>query len=283
MAPKKNFFQRLRFKYRVSILNENTLEEAFHLRLSRLSVFLVTGTFAVLSFLLLSLLIFFTPIKHFLPGFADSSIRSELITETMRVDSLTQSLTLQQKQMKVIKDILAGNIALDTVNTDSLEIKNWENLSLGKSKDEQAFVEKFEQEEKYNLGSIPLPKEEVVEVFVKPVKGVITQPFAPKMNQYGVELATSPNEAVLSVLKGTVVLVDYSLKFGYIIGIQHDNGFFSVYKNNERVLKQVGQEVRAGEVIGIVGAAGKQTTDSYLHFEVWQKGKPVNPADYIIF
>lgn len=283
MGSKKKFIQRLRFKYRVSVLNENTLEEAFHLRLSRLSVFLFTGIFALVSFLVLSLLIFFTPIKHFLPGFADSSIRTELITETMRVDSLTQTLALQQKQMKVIKDILAGNIALDTVDTDSLEIKNWEHLSLGKSKDEQAFVDEFEQEEKYNLGSIALPKEEVVEVFVKPVKGVITQPFDPKMNQYGVELATSPNEAVLAVLKGTVVLVDYSLKFGYIIGIQHDNGFFSVYKNNERVLKQVGQEVRVGEVIGIVGASGKQITDSYLHFELWQKGKPVNPADYIIF
>lgn len=283
MVPKKKFIQRIRFKYRVSVLNENTLEEAFHLRLSRLSVFLVTCSFALLSFLILSLLIFFTPIKHFLPGFADSSIRSELISETMRVDSLTQTLALQQTQMAVIKDILAGNIKLDTVDTESLEVKNWENLSLGKSKDEKEFVEEFEQEEKYNLGSIALPKEEVVEVFVKPAKGVITQQFAPKLNQYGVELATSPNEAVLAVLKGTVVLVDYSLKFGYIIGIQHDNGFFSVYKNNERVLKAVGQEVRVGEVVGIVGASGKQATDSYLHFELWQKGKPVNPADYIIF
>lgn len=283
MASKKKFFQRIRFKYRVSILNENTLEEAFHLRLSRLSVFLMTGTFALTSFLLLSLLIFFTPIKHFLPGFADSSIRSELIMETMRVDSLTQTLTLQQTQMAVIKDILAGNITLDSLDTDSLEMKNWENLALGKSKNEKAFCETFEQEEKYNLGSIVLPKEEVVQVFVKPVKGVITQVFAPKMNQYGVELTTSPNEAVLAVLKGTVVLVDYSLKFGYIIGIQHENGFFSIYKNNERVLKQVGSDVRVGEVIGIVGAPEKQSTDSYLHFELWQKGKPINPSDYIIF
>ena len=283
MALKKKFFQRIRFKYRVSVLNENTLEEAFHLRLSRLSVFLVTCTFALLSFMILSLLIFFTPIKHFLPGFADSSIRSELITETMRVDSLTQTLALQQTQMGVIKDILAGNITLDSVDTDSLEVKNWVNLSLDKSKDEKAFCAQFEQEEKYNLGSIALPKEEVVEVFVRPVKGVVTQNFAPKMNQYGVELATSPDEAVLAVLKGTVVLVDYSLKFGYIIGIQHENGFFSIYKNNERVLKQVGQDVRVGEVIGIVGGAGKQSTDSYLHFELWQKGKPVNPSDYIIF
>jgi len=232
---------------------------------------------------ILSLLIFFTPIKHFLPGFADSSIRSELITETMRVDSLTQTLVLQQTQMGVIKDILAGNITLDSIDTDSLEVKNWVNLSLDKSKDEKVFCAEFEQEEKYNLGSIALPKEEVVEVFVKPVKGVITQKFAPKMNQYGVELATSPSEAVLAVLKGTVVLVDYSLKFGYIIGVQHNNGFFSIYKNNERVLKEVGQDVRVGEVIGIVGGAGKQSTDSYLHFELWQKGKPVNPSDYIIF
>ena len=73
------------------------------------------------------------------------------------------------------------------------------------------------------------------------------------------------------------------MKFGYIIGIQHENGFFSIYKNNERVLKQVGSDVRVGEVIGIVGAPEKQSTDSYLHFELWQKGKPINPSDYIIF
>lgn len=283
MASKKKFLQRIRFKYRVSILNENTLEEAFHLRLSRLSVYLITGTFALVSFILLSLLIFFTPIKYFLPGFADSSIRSELMMETMRVDSLTQALDLQQKQMSVIKDILAGNIVLDTVDVDSLEVKNWDNLLLGKSEAEQEFVEEFEREEKYNLGSIAVPKTEMTEVFVKPVKGVIIQPFNPKLNQYGVELAASPSEAVLAALKGTVVMVDYSLKYGYIVGIQHNGGFFSLYKNNERVLKQVGQEVRAGEVIAIVGAKGKQATDSYLHFELWQKGKPVNPADHIIF
>ncbi|HRS68056.1 MAG TPA: M23 family metallopeptidase, partial [Paludibacteraceae bacterium] len=240
MASKKKFLQRIRFKYRVSILNENTLEEAFHLRLSRLSVYLITGTFALVSFILLSLLIFFTPIKYFLPGFADSSIRSELMMETMRVDSLTQALDLQQKQMSVIKDILAGNIVLDTVDVDSLEVKNWDNLLLGKSEAEQEFVEEFEREEKYNLGSIAVPKTEMTEVFVKPVKGVIIQPFNPKLNQYGVELAASPSEAVLAALKGTVVMVDYSLKYGYIIGIQHDSGFFSLYKNNERVLKQVG-------------------------------------------
>lgn len=283
MPPKKKFIQRMSFKYRVSILNENTLEEAFYVRLSRFSVFIYAGVFLLVAFVLLSLLIFFTPIKHFLPGFADSAVRSELISETMRLDSLTREINLQNTYVEVLKDILSGNIPIDSIRKDSLELTDWKSLSLDKSEREKEFVEEFEQDEKYNLSSIPLPKEEAVEVFIRPAKGVITQSFSPDLGNFGVKISTSPDEAVLSVLKGKVVLVDYSLKLGYTIVIQHNNGFLSIYKNNERAVKTIGDEVRAGEVIGIAGAAQNQTTESFLLFELWQKGKSINPSDYIIF
>lgn len=283
MPPKKKFIQRMSFKYRVSILNENTLEEAFYVRLSRFSVFIYAGVFLLVAFVLLSLLIFFTPIKHFLPGFADSAVRSELISETMRLDSLTREVNLQNTYVEVLKDILSGNIPIDSIRKDSLELTDWKSLSLDKSEREKEFVEEFEQDEKYNLSSIPLPKEEAVEVFIRPAKGVIAQSFSPDLGNFGVKISTSPDEAVLSVLKGKVVLVDYSLKLGYTIVIQHNNGFLSIYKNNERAVKTIGDEVRAGEVIGIAGAAQNQTTESFLLFELWQKGKSINPSDYIIF
>ncbi|MGN0187193.1 MAG: murein hydrolase activator EnvC family protein [Paludibacteraceae bacterium] len=287
MANKKSsktLWQKLRFRYRVSILNENTLTETFHVRLSRLSVFLIISVFAIVSFLLLSLLIFITPIKHYLPGYTDATIRTDLVEEVLLVDSLTQELTLQQQQLTVIKEIMSGNIVIDSITTDSLTITDWKALALDKSQQEQEFCENFEQTERYNLGSIVTPQEAVAQVFIKPVKGVVTRAFDPEARHFGVDVATSADEVVIATLDGTIVATDYSLENGYTISIQHCNDFISLYKNCERILKNTGDQVLAGDAIGFVSNAQKtRISKPYLHFEVWQKGTPLNPTDYIIF
>lgn len=287
MATKKSsktLWQKLRFRYRVSILNENTLTETFHVRLSRLSVFLIISVFAIISFLLLSVLIFVTPIKHYLPGYTDATIRTDLVEEVLLVDSLTQELALQQHQLIVIKEIIAGNIIIDTMATDSLTITDWKALALDKSQQEQEFCESFEQTERYNLGSIVTPQEAAAQVFIKPVKGVVTRAFDPEKRHFGVDVATAADEVVIATLDGTIVATDYSLENGYTISIQHSNDFISIYKNCERILKNTGDQVLAGDAVGFVSNASQtRISKPYLHFEVWQKGTPINPTDYIIF
>ncbi|MGM9746052.1 MAG: murein hydrolase activator EnvC family protein [Paludibacteraceae bacterium] len=287
MANKKSsktLWQKLRFRYRVSILNENTLTETFHVRLSRLSVFLIISVFAVISFLLLSVLIFVTPIKHYLPGYTDATIRTDLVEEVLLVDSLTQELALQQHQLTVIKEIIAGNIIIDTMATDSLTITDWKALALDKSQQEKEFCESFEQTERYNLGSIVTPQESAAQVFIKPVKGVVTRAFDPEKRHFGVDVATAADEVVIATLDGTIVATDYSLENGYTISIQHSNDFISIYKNCERILKNTGDQVLAGDAVGFVSNASQtRISKPYLHFEVWQKGTPINPTDYIIF
>lgn len=287
MANKKSsktLWQKLRFRYRVSILNENTLTETFHVRLSRLSVFLIISVFAIISFLLLSVLIFVTPIKHYLPGYTDATIRTDLVEEVLLVDSLTQELALQQHQLTVIKEIIAGNIIIDTMATDSLTITDWKALALDKSQQEKEFCESFEQTERYNLGSIVTPQESAAQVFIKPVKGVVTRAFDPEKRHFGVDVATAADEVVVATLDGTIVATDYSLENGYTISIQHSNDFISIYKNCERILKNTGDQVLAGDAVGFVSNASQtRISKPYLHFEVWQKGTPINPTDYIIF
>ena len=57
----------------------------------------------------------------------------------------------------------------------------------------------------------------------------------------------------------------------------------TVYKHNSVLLKEVGEEVGAGEAVAIVGNSGELTTGPHLHFEIWHKGNPLNPEDYIAF
>ena len=280
----KPFIQKMRFKYRVSILNENTLEESWHVRLSRFSVFMFGSTFVVLTFIILTILIFTTPISRYLPGYGDSGNRTNIIKESMRADSLVQQVDLQEGYIDIIKGIITGKMDPDSIaSLDSIALKQRAKVLMEKSKKEKDFVDKFEKEEKYNLASIDTKPTENTYVFFRPTKGVISSSFNLAEQQYGIYLITSPNESVVSVLDGTVISAAFTFDYGWVIEVQHENNYLSIYKNNTRLLKEVNDVVKAGESIAITGDASGKKTGSQFYFELWKQGKPVNPEEVIIF
>jgi murein DD-endopeptidase MepM/ murein hydrolase activator NlpD len=275
------FLEKMRFKYRVSVLNENTLEESWHIRLSRLSGMVYLCMLALISFIILTILIIVSPFRYYLPGYGESN-KTETIRFSMRVDSLMNEVELQNAYIEVIKDILSGEIASKSISRlDSLAVQKADLMS-EKSKAEKQFTEDFENDQKFNLSAIQT-KEGQGNVFVsfKPVKGVISTPFNPKKNFYGVNIITSPNEAVISVFPGTVISASFTLDAGYVIQVQHVNDYVSTYKNNTKLLKKVGDIVKAGESIAITGSNTEDKRTFY--FELWKNGRPVDPEDVIIF
>lgn len=280
---KTTFLQRISFKYKVSILNENTLEETFHVHLSRLSVFLYACLFAVLSFTVISLVIFYTPIKHFLPGYSDASIRSELVAKSLQLDSIQNKIHFQEKQLALIKAVLSGTVEVDSViSLDSVRLENLTGVLDAKTDAERQFCKNFEEEEKYNTVNVAPRANDPVLVFMKPVVGVVSEPYNPTKS-YGITIVTSSNTTVKSIQDGTVVAVDYTLEHGCAMMVQHSDGYISVYKNIGQQFKRVGDEVRAGEVLGIIEDAAGKDGKSSLYFELWWQGKTLNPTDYIIF
>jgi hypothetical protein len=280
----KPFIAKLRFKYRVSILNENTLEESWHVRLSRFSVFMLGSTFILLTFILLTILIFTTPISRYLPGYGETGNRSSIIKESMRTDSLVQQVDLQEGYVDIIKGIITGKMDPDSIaSLDSIALKQRARILMEKSKKEKTFVENFEKEEKYNLASIDTKPTENSYVFFRPTRGVISSSFNLGEEKYGIYLITSPNESVVSVLGGTVVYAAFTFDYGWVVQVQHENNYLSIYKNNTRVLKKVGDEVKAGESIAITGDATGKKVGSQFYFELWKQGKPVDPEEVIIF
>ena len=280
----KPFIAKLRFKYRVSILNENTLEESWHVRLSRFSVFMLGSTFILVTFVLLTILIFTTPISRYLPGYGETGNRSNIIKESMRTDSLVQQVDLQEGYVDIIKGIITGKMDPDSITSlDSIALKQRARILMEKSKREKTFVENFEKEEKYNLASIDTKPTENSYVFFRPTRGVISSSFNLGEEKYGIYLITSPNESVVSVLGGTVVYAAFTFDYGWVVQVQHENNYLSIYKNNTRVLKKVGDEVKAGESIAITGDATGKKAGSQFYFELWKQGKPVDPEEVIIF
>ncbi len=274
----------MRFKYRVSVLNENTLEESWHVRLSRFSVFLFGSAFFLLTFTVLTILIFTTPISRYLPGYGESGNRANIIAESMRTDSLVQQVDLQEGYIDIIKGIITGKTKPDSIaSLDSIALKQRAKVFLEKSRREKAFCEKFEKDEKYNLASIDTKPTESTYIFFRPTRGVISSSYNLAERQFGIYMITSPNESVMSVQDGTIVYEAFTFDFGFVIQVQHENNYLSIYKNNTRLLKKVGDEVKAGECIAITGDASGKKAGSQFYFELWKQGKSVDPEELIIF
>ena len=136
---------------------------------------------------------------------------------------------------------------------------------------------------KYNLASIDGKPNENIYVFFRPVQGVISSSFDLSEQQFGIYFITSPNETVMSVLGGTVVYAAFTFDFGWVIELMHENNYLSIYKNNTRLLKKVGDEVKAGESIAITGNVAGKKAGNQFYFELWKQGKPIDPEEVIQF
>ncbi len=281
---RKSFWHQIRFKYKLSFFNESTLEEVWSLRISLFSVITSLLFFALFLITITSVIIIMTPIRNYLPGYLDVEIRKEIVQNVLRADSLERMIAIQSFYLDNVAGILAGTTPLDSIRSiDSLAQVN-PNFEIPRSAQEDEFIRTFEEEEKYNLTSLnpnPIPTDGIF--FFKPINGVVSAAYEPEVRHYGIDLVTSPDESVLATLDGTVVFTGFDPNFGNVIQIQHRNGFLSIYKHNELLLKETGDPVVAGEAIALVGNTGKLSTGPHLHFELWYRGSPVNPAEYIAF
>lgn len=280
----KSFWHRIRFKYKLSFFNEGTLEEVWSFRLSQLSAFATLTLFAFLLIAFTAFIIIKTPIRNYLPGYLDVEVRKEIMQNVLRADSLERMIQIQSLYLNNVAGILSGTMPIDSIrNIDSL-VRTQADFEIPRSKDETKYVKEFEEAEKYNLTVLEpnaVPTDGVF--FYKPVNGVVSSHYEPDMRHYGVDLVAGPKESVLATLDGTVTFAGFDPNFGNVIQVQHKNGFLSTYKHNELLLKEIGDRVVAGEVIALVGNTGKLSTGPHLHFELWYKGNPVNPEEYIAF
>jgi lipoprotein NlpD len=282
---KKSFWKRVRFNYKLLFLNESTLEEVWTIRISQLSGFTVLLLFAISLIAITAFVIIKTPIRNYLPGYLDMEVRNEIVRNAIRADSLEAVLQTHALYLKNVSDILTGNITPDSITQqlDSVGFVN-ANYDIPRSEKEDGFVKTFEEEEKYNLTGL-VSNSIITEgvFFYRPVNGIISSHYDKDRHHLGVDLVAAPKENVLATLDGTVVYTGYDPEYGNVIGIQHKNGFISIYKHNEVLLRDIGDHVVAGEAIAIIGNTGELSTGPHLHFELWYKGESINPEECIAF
>lgn len=280
---RKAFWHNIKFKYKLTIINENTLEEVVGIHVSKLNGLSVLLSACTVIFLIAADIIAFTPLRNYLPGYMNSEVRSQIVANALRADSLQAALERQSRYVMNIQDILSGQVKADTVQSiDSLTNLRAEKL-MERSKKEEEFRKQYEEKERYNLTAVTDVRDAAGLIFYRPLRGVMSAGFNPEKRHFGIDLTASPNESILAALDGTVIMAAYTAEWGYVIQIQHPQNFISVYKHCGSLMKREGEQVKGGEVIALVGKSTEDGDQPHLHFELWHRGNPTNPEKYVVF
>ena len=280
---RKAFWKNFKFKYKLTITNENTLEEIVGIHVSKLNGVSVLLSAVTVIFLIASLIVAFTPLRNYLPGYMNTEVREQVVLNALRADSLQRMLERQQMYILNIQDIIKGTVKVDSVHSiDSLTMVRSEEL-MARTQAEDEFRKQYEETERYNLTTIDNAPSVTGLIFFRPTRGMISSAFDANKKHFGIDIAASPNESILSTLDGTVIMATYTAETGYVIQVQHNQNLISVYKHCGSLLKKEGDAVKAGEAIALVGNTGEKTTGPHLHFELWNKGRALDPSKYIVF
>ncbi|MBQ2807665.1 MAG: M23 family metallopeptidase [Bacteroidaceae bacterium] len=281
----KKFGSRLLRKYKLTIHNENKLKNVLGFYISPLWVILSLFFSFLLVAGVLYLIVVFTPVGNLLPGYMNETTKENLINNNIRIDSLLNEVEKQDRYISNIKALLSGDIAIDSAKNSPQPINPGE-LPTDATEREQQFAKEWEEREKYNITSQATNVAELQGLnLFRPTQGEVVRKFDTAEGHFGVDIAEIPGENILAIHDGTVILSDYTSNEGFTIVVQHRENMASVYRNCYRLLKSVGDRVIAGEAIGTL----RNVTDTtgikrdYLHFELWHRGKPLDPNVYIAF
>ncbi|MDR0295456.1 MAG: M23 family metallopeptidase [Prevotellaceae bacterium] len=276
--------ERLKHKYRFSIYNDTTYKQLWQIRLSKLEALILINVIIVAIIAFVIVMIAFTPLREFIPGYPDDKTRSEIVHNALRADSLETVISKWELQLANFNRIVEGKDPIPVESQINDSLLHSKTLISRHSKEDSLL--RLEVEREIGVGDISIKADNAVLTslsFFPPVKGIVTDKFDHQNGHFATDIVTAPNAPIASVLEGTVTMAAWTNDTGNVIQIQHKNNVLSIYKHCAKLLKKPGDNVKAGEIIAFVGNSGMLSSGAHLHFELWYDGLPVDPERYIIF
>ena len=281
--PKK-IKRKLLDKYRLVILNENTFEERISFKLTRLNVFVLGSVLAIFLIALTYVLIAFTPLREYIPGYSSTALKRQATELNYKTDSLQRVIAMNERYYTSIKKVLKGDISASSFNKDSIieavRIEASE-VDFAPILEDSILREKVDKEDKYNLFESATSSTNFV--LFPPANGTISEPYNLKEKHYAVDIVLVKDTPIKATADGIVIFAEWTISTGYVIILEHSYGLISIYKHNAALTKIQGDLVKAGEVIATAGNTGELSTGPHLHFELWNDGYPINPTNFIDF
>lgn len=283
--------KKLNRKYDFLMRHDESKKAILGFKLNLLNLVFVIVGIALLLIIVTIFIIAFTPLREYIPGYTDTSLNREVYQLGLRADSLSREMEKKDIYFQNLKRIVEGyDFAADSAKVslniyEPLPLGTTDTITLKKSTQDSILRAEYEAQNQYNLFGpdylSPAPSLRSVKNFFVPLTGTVINGFNADGGHFGVDIVSDGDQIINSAFDGTVVFSTWSIDEGYCIGIQHEDGYFSIYKHNATLLKREGNYVKAGEAIAILGESGENTRSEHLHFELWHNGIPVNPAEYM--
>ena len=283
--------KKLNRKYDFSMSHDETGSTMLKFRLNLLNLIWVVLGVALLLIMITSIIIAFTPLREYIPGYTDTNLNREVYLLNLRADSLSREMHKKDVYFDNLKKIVEGyDFAADSALAslsiyEPLPAGVTDTITLRKSVQDSLLRAEYEAQDQYNLFGADLMSTTkpgtLVKNFFVPLNGSVTNAFNADEAHYGIDIVSAGDQIINATLDGTVVFSTWSINNGYCIGIQHEDSYFSVYKHNATLLKKEGDYVKAGEAIAILGKSGDKATIEHLHFEIWHNGIAINPVEYM--
>ena len=278
------FLENLYKEYKVVISNDKTFEERLSFKATKAGVFLVGVIFTTALIALTVVLIFFTQLKEYVPGYSSLELLKSSKELSFKTDSIEKMIALNNQYYNSIKKVLIGELDTIAFNKDSILSEINSDLfssELSPSSEDSLLREYIEEEDMFNLTKNQLLIQN--KILFQPVLGEVTQKFNYKENHFAIDIAVDIGTPIKAISDGRVVLSEWTMETGHVIIIDHGDMLLSVYKHNSSLVKKQNELVAAGEVIALSGNQGTLTTGPHLHFELWKNGAPINPEQFFNF
>jgi murein DD-endopeptidase MepM/ murein hydrolase activator NlpD len=271
--------------FRLSLLDDKTHQQLKSVRFTKTTFIITIVCSSILFCAAIFSLIAFTPIRTFIPGYPDANTKRAAIQNAIKADSLENVIFKWELYAKNLRRVLEGEQGLDVDSMMTSSQKQAAEARDAKHLQAQDSLLRtvVQEEEMFEIAgrkkrSLPIEGMH----FFTPLKGVITQGYDPAMHPY-VDIAAPEGTAVNAIADGTVIYTGWSEETGYTIQLQHDSDIVSIYKHNNKLIKSIGDKVKAGTPIALVGSTGILSTGPHLHFELWYKGESIDPSNHINF
>lgn len=156
----------------------------------------------------------------------------------------------------------------------SVMLENWDSVSVHIPKTDFKNLD----------DTIYLPLYDLIEGYQLPYFGSVISKFGWRRYRYhyGIDTRNQYGEPIYCVFDGVVRIAKRNRTYGNVIVVRHENGLETFYAHCSKILVKQNQEVKAGDIIALVGSTGR-STGPHLHFEVRYKGNPFNPEILIDF
>ena len=227
----RKLLTRLKSRFRLVIMNEDTLEEKASFRLRPLNVFVTTGLSIILLITITTFIIAFTGLREYIPGYADVKTQRRVISLLQKADSMQLALTARDIYLENLRRIINGEIPADSVILKPEQLQRYDTIRQLRKSPEDSVLRKGVR----STGSIlachrrrrfDVQQHPRLPVF-PPLKGTLTNRFDAVRRHYGIDIVSNPNEPIKATLDGTVVIANFTSETGWVIGIQHSNNLFS--------------------------------------------------------